>query len=152
VTATEDQLALRPPPWARLALVVFVPVWVWLFLVGARPDGGYPLFAYAIALVALAFITRLGFLSVIGTATGRLTVRNHWSTVTFDRSEIDDVEIDRAERGLSGGWALWLRLSDGTRRRLDVTQVPSRSLSGRRLDRDAEAIRAWVAGRPHPFL
>jgi hypothetical protein len=147
VTATDDQLALRPPAWSRVALAVFVPVWAWFFFIGAR----YPWFGYAIALVALVFITRLGFLSVLGTATGRLTVRNHWSTRTFDRAEIDDVEIDRAERGFGGGWALWLRLSDGTRRRLDVTLVPSRNLAGRRLDRDADAVRAWLAGRPQPY-
>ena len=41
-----------------------------------------------------------------------------------------------------GALRLWLQLSDGTCRRLDVTQVPSRSLAGRRLDRDAEAVRA----------
>jgi hypothetical protein len=146
MTATDDQLALRPPAWSRVALAVFVPVWVWLFFIGGRPDDGSALVGYVLAAVALAFIARLGFLSVLGTADGRLTVRNHWSTRTFDRFEIDDVEIDRAERGFGGGWALWLRLSDGTRRRLDVTLVPSRNLAGRRLDRDAEAIRAWLAG------
>jgi hypothetical protein len=94
--------------------------------------------------VALAFIARLAFVSVVGTADGRLTVRNHWSTRTFAVHEIDDVVIDRADGRAGNGWAVFLTLQDGSRHRLDVTQVPFRQLRGRSLERDSERVRGWV--------
>jgi hypothetical protein len=152
MTTTDAELALRPPVWARAGIVAFMPVWAWIFVVTARPDGGYPVLALVIAPIAIGFIVRMLFLSVIGTADSRLTVRNHWSTRTFDRGEVTGVEIDRANGRFGQGWAVFLLLPDGARHRLDVTEAPSRTLFGRKLERDATAVDGWLEGRPQPFL
>jgi hypothetical protein len=118
-------------------------VWCWFFFTSDH-EGAAGVLGYVVALVAIVFIARLVFLSVIGTADGRLTVRNHWSTRTLAVHEIDDVVIDRADGRGGNGWAVFLSLQDGSRHRLDVTEVPFRQLFGRGLERDAESVRAWV--------
>ena len=72
-------------------------------------------------------------------------MRNHWSTRTLVRDEIQGVEIDRAG-GTGRGWALWLRLTDGTRLRLDVTEAPFLGPSSATLERQAAAVRIWLDG------
>jgi len=140
---TAMELAIRPPLWARVCVVLFLPVWCWFFFTSDH-EGGAGVLGYGIALVAIVFIARLVFLSVVGTADGRLTVRNHWSTRTFAVHEIDDVVIDRAGGRGGNGWAVFLCLHDGSRHRLDVTEVPFRQMFGRGLERDTESVRAWV--------
>ena len=140
------QLSIRPPRWARVCIAVFLPVWSYFFVLSDH-EGTAGLVGYGVALAAILFIARMAFLSVIGTADDRLTVRNRWSTRTFARHEIDDVEIDRADGRAGQGWAAFLRLDDGSRHRLDVTEVPFRRTVGQTLEKDAEAVRAWVAGR-----
>ena len=142
---------LRPPAVIRALGAAFIAVWIVLFFVQGGIGGDHLLLGSVIAVVAVAFVVRLLFLSVIGTADGRLTVRNSWSTRTFDRSQVDGVEVDRANGRFGQGWTLWLRLSDGGRHRIDVTQVPFRSLFARRIERDAEAVRAWASGTPQPY-
>ena len=144
VTTAAEPLHLRHPLWTRVGILVFLPVWAWLFLVEGDVAGGLTIPAVLIAVVALAFVARMTFLGVVGTADGRLTVRNHWSTRTFERIEVAGVEVDRADGRFGTGWAAWLRLTDGSRHRLDVTQVPFRTLFSGRLDRDAAAVRAWL--------
>jgi hypothetical protein len=151
VTIADVQLSIRPPLWARVGIAVFLPVWCYFFFLSDH-EGAAGLVGYVVALVAIAFVARMAFLSVVGTADGRLTVRNRWSTRTFERHEIDDVEIDRAEGRSGQGWAAFLCLQDGSRHRLDVTEVPFRRMFGRSLESDAESVRAWVAGRPQPFV
>jgi len=41
-------------------------------------------------------------------------------------------------------------LEDGSRHRLDVTEVPSLGPRLRRLERQADEVRAWRDGRPPP--
>jgi hypothetical protein len=42
-------------------------------------------------------------------------------------------------------------LDDGSRHRLDVTAVPFLGPALGRLEGQADAVRAWVDGRPQPF-
>jgi hypothetical protein len=150
VTRTDEPLDLRPPAWVRLLGPVLLVVWLWVFLLKDRD--GFPLLGVAIALLAAAVVGRLFFTSVIGTADGRLTVRNLWSTRTFLRADIRSAGVDRAGGRSGRGWAVWLLLDDGTRHRLDVTEVPFLGPSSTTLERQAAAVRAWVAGRPQAYL
>ena len=143
MTPTAVRLSIRPPLWTRVCVALFLPVWCWFFFTSDH-EGGAGVLGFVIALVTIVFITRLAFLSAVGTADGRLTVRNHWSTRTFTAHEIDDVEIGRADGRGGNGWAVFLCLRDGTRHRLDVTEVPFRQLFARGLERDHESVRAWV--------
>ena len=106
--------------------------------------------AVLVIAVAAGSAARMVVLGVTGTADGRPTVRDPWSTRTFQRAEIAGVEVDRADGRSSTGWVAWLRLADGSRHRLDVTRVPFRTPFPGRLDRDAAAIRAWLDGSPPP--
>jgi hypothetical protein len=143
VTTTGEPLTIRPPGWARVLGPVFLVLWLSVFLVRPRDEFLVP--AVVIALLAAAVVGRMLLSSVIGTGDGRLTVRNHWSTLTLVRDEIEDVEIDRAG-GSGRGWALWLRLTDGTRVRLDVTEAPFLGPFAATLEGQAVAVRTWLGG------
>jgi hypothetical protein len=147
VTTTDEPLAIRPPGWARVLGPVLLAVWLSVFLF-RPPRDEFLVPGMVIALLAVAVVGRMLVSSVIGTVDGRLTVRNHWSTRTFVRAEIEGVEIDRAG-GAGRGWALWLRLDDGTRHRLDVTEAPFLGPSSATLEQQADAVRAWLDGRPY---
>jgi hypothetical protein len=149
VTRTDEPLAIRPPAWVRVLGPLFLAGWLSVFVL--RPDG-VPLLGVVIALLAAAVVGRLFFTSAIGTADGRLTVRNVWSTRTFPRIDIRSAGVDRAARRGGRGWAVWLLLEDGSRHRLDVTEVPFLGPSSATLERQAAAIRAWLDGRPHAHL
>ena len=152
MTTTDAQLTLRPPWWVRAIGAVFIVFWGYLFFFQREFRGGHVVIGTVVAVVAVVFVVRLLFLSVIGTADGRLTVRNSWSTRTFQRDQVDGVEIDRANGRFGQGWTLWLRLSDGARHRIDVTQAPSRTLFARSLERNADKLRAWLSNKAQPFL
>ena len=149
MTTTGEPLALRPPGWVRVLGPVFLVVWVSVFFL--RDQDAFPVLGIAVALLAAAVVGRLFFASVIGTADGRLTVRNVWSTRTFVRDDILGVEVDRAGDRSGRGWAVWLVLDDGTRHRLDVTEVPFLGPSSATLERQAAAVRGWLDGRSQPF-
>ena len=148
MTRTGEPLAIRPPDWARVLGPVFLVAWLAVFLVEERARGEFLVPAVVIALVVAAVIGRMLFTSVIGTADGRLTVRNTWSTRTFARADILGVGVDRAGGRGGRGWAVWLLLDDGTRHRLDVTEVPFLGPSSATLERQAAAVRAWLNGDP----
>ena len=141
---TDEPLSIRPPDWVRVLGPVLLAGWLSVFLL--QPDG-IPVVGVVIALVAAAVVGRLFFTSVIGTADGRLTVRNLWSTRTLPRADIVSAGVDRAGGRSGRGWAVWLLLDDGTRHRLDVTEVPFLGPSSATLDRQAASIRAWLDGR-----
>lgn len=103
-----------------------------------------------LAVVGVAFGVRMYIGGATGSADGRLVVRNQWSTASFARTDITGAVVDRARGRMSAGQAVWLELAAGGRHRIDVTEVPFRGPSGGRLDRDLEAVRTWLAGRPHP--
>ncbi len=148
MTRTDEPLVIRPPGWVRLLGPLFLILWLSVFLVEERARDGFLSAAVVIALLVAALVGRMLFTSVIGTGDGRLTVRNVWSTRTFDRLDILGVEIDRAGGRGGRGWAVWLVLDDGTRHRLDVTEVPFLGPSSATLERQAGAVRAWLDGRP----
>ncbi|SOD95260.1 hypothetical protein [Blastococcus haudaquaticus] len=149
MTTTDEPLAIRQPRWVRLVGPAFLAVWGSAFLFSDDGWGNFRVPGLVIAVVAVAFVGRMLFWSAIGTDDGRLTVRNAWSTRTFTRDEIDGVEVDRAA---GRGWAVWLRLADGGRHSLDVTQAPFLGPFRATLERQADAVRAWLDGRPHAFL
>ncbi|HET6392378.1 MAG TPA: hypothetical protein VFG13_06125 [Blastococcus sp.] len=149
MTRTDEPLAIRPPAWVRVLGPLFLAGWLSVLLL--RP-GGVPVPGVVIALLAAAVVGRLFFTSAIGTADGRLTVRNVWSTRTFHRVDIRSAGVDRAARRGGRGWAVWLLLEDGARHRLDVTEVPFLGPSSATLERQAAAIRAWLDGRGGAFL
>ncbi|SFF64026.1 hypothetical protein SAMN05216574_12061 [Blastococcus tunisiensis] len=138
-------LVIRPPRWVRLVGPVVLLAWLSVFVVQER-GSGFLVVGGLIALAVAVVVGRLLVTSVIGTADGRLTVRNTWSTRTFLRPDLLGVEVDRAGRG----WAVWLVLDDGTRHRLDVTEVPFLGPSSATLERQAGAVRGWLDGRPPP--
>ena len=144
VTTTDEPLAIRPPGWARVLGPVFLVLWLSVFLV-RPPRDALLVPTVVLALLVAAVVGRMLVLSVIGSADGRLTVRNHWSTRTFVQDEIEGVEVDRAG-GYGRGWALWLRLTDGTRLKLDVTEVPFFGPFAGTLEEQAVAVRTWLAG------
>jgi hypothetical protein len=145
VTRTDEPLTIRPPGWVRVLGPVLLVVWLSVFVL--RQDDVL-LLGVVIGLLAAAVVGRLFFTSAIGTADGRLTVRNVWSTRTFARADILSVGVDRAGGRSGRGWAVWLLLDDGTRHRLDVTEVPFLGPSAATLERQAAAVRAWLDGRP----
>ena len=147
MTTTGEPLALRPPGWVRVLGPLLLVVWLSVLLVQERDE--FPVLGVVLALLAAAVVGRLFLTSVVGTAEGQLTVRNVWSTRTYARHEIQGVEVDRAA-GPGRGWAVWLRLDDGTRHRLDVTEAPFLGPSQATLERQADSVRAWLDGRPQP--
>jgi hypothetical protein len=152
VTATDEPLAFRPPGWARVLGPVFLVLWLSVFLFGQQARDELLVPGAIIALLVVAVVGRMLMSSVIGTEDGQLTVRNNWSTRTFVRDEIEGVEIDRAGGRSGRGWAVWLRLADGTRHRLDVTEAPFLGPFHATLERQADAVRAWLDGRHQAFL
>ena len=151
MTMPDEPLALRPPGWARVVGPMFLVLWLSVLVVEQQAGDEFLVPGTVIAFLAVAVVGRMLFSSVIGTGDGRLTVRNTWSTRTFVRDEIEGVEIDRAGGRSGRGWAVWLRLADGTRHRLDVTEAPFLGPSHATLERQAEAVLAWLDGR-HPAL
>ena len=146
VRTTDEPLAIRPPGWVRALGPVLLLAWLSSFFVQER-GSGFLVVGGVVALAVAVVVGRLLFTSVIGTADGRLTVRNTWSTRTLARDDVVGVEVDRAGRG----WAVWVVLDDGTRHRLDVTQAPLLGPSAATLERQADAVRAWLDDRPHAF-
>ncbi|TQN40808.1 hypothetical protein FHU33_0157 [Blastococcus colisei] len=130
---------------------VVVVAWLHTFL-SDPPPGYYLLPGALLTVLVVAFLLRVALCSVIATADGRLTVRNIASTRTFLRQQVEVVGIDRADGwlGRGRGWAVFLVLEDGSRHRLDVTEMPSSGEVLGRLERQADEIRGWVSGRPQP--
>lgn len=144
MTTAAEPLHLRPPVWARAWIVAFLPVWLWVFPTGDRGVSGSTVLGVLVAGLAVGFAARLFVMAAVGTPDGRLTVRNHWSTRTFERGEVTGAEVDRVGGRLGGEWGVWLRLADGSRHLLDVTRVPFRGLSAGRLERDLAAVCTWL--------
>jgi hypothetical protein len=149
VTTTGEPLDIRQPQWVRLLGPVLLLAWASAFLFSDGGWGGVRVVGLLIAVIAVGFVGRMMFWSATGTDDGRLTVRNAWSTRTLTRAEIEGVEVDRAA---GSGWAVWLRLEDGGRHPLDVTQAPFLGPFRGTLERQAAAVRAWLDGRPHAYL
>jgi hypothetical protein len=149
VTSPDVQLALRTPAWARVLAAAFVPGWIGVFFLGvADLDRELPLVGYALPVLAVLFLVWSARVSVVGTADGRLIVRNLFLTLTVPREHVGSVEIDDAGSFTGQGFALFVRTHEDLRFRLDVTQRP---FAGQ-LERNAAALRAWRDAVPQPFL
>ncbi|MDK3255246.1 hypothetical protein [Blastococcus capsensis] len=150
---SDAYLRLRPPAWARAWLVVFPLLLAGLFLspLPLRGDEDAVVPQVLVVGASAALAARMLVMGATGTPDGRLVVRNQLTTRTFSREQIAEVVVDRVG-GFGRGWAAWLRLHDGSRHHLDVTRVPFRAFFGAWLERDAEAVRAWVAARPGAAL
>jgi hypothetical protein len=94
-------------------------------------------------LVTAVLAWRLVRIRTLGTADGRLVVRNYRRDRTVHRDDVDRVVIDIARVG----WSVQLELADGSPLPLDATGTPLRPLFGARLERQADAVRDWVTGR-----
>jgi hypothetical protein len=153
VSAANEQFALRSPSWVRTFGAAFAVAWVYPAFFPAAVRDAFLLPGAIIAVLVVAVVARMSASSVVGTGDGRLTVRNVWSTRTFQRVEIHGVGIDRVDGrlGRARGWALFLALEDGTLHRLDVTETPFLGPCRGRLERQADELRAWIDGRPQPF-
>ncbi|MDT0274491.1 hypothetical protein [Blastococcus goldschmidtiae] len=151
MTSAEQQLVLRPPGWARGWVVVFPVLFAGFLFFILRPDEP-PVWALASVMLAGTCVLawRLHRLAAIGGTDGALVVRNHWRDLSLDRADISAVEIGRV-RGGTGNLAVQLTVQGSSTVRLDVTEVPFRPVFGRRLERQADQVRAWVSGRPQPY-
>jgi hypothetical protein len=146
VGTTNEPLALRAPVWVRTAGVAFPVLWVYPFATQLRD--GFLVPGVAVAALLVALVVRTVLCSVVGTADGRLTARNRWSTRTFLRADIRAVGIERPD---GRGWAVLLLLEDGSRHPLDVTETPFLGPSLGRLERQVAEVRSWLEGRPRSF-
>ena len=146
VATTSEPLALRSPAWVRALGVAFPVLWVYPFVTRLRD--GFLVPGAVVAVLVVALVVRAVLCSVVGTADGRLTARNRWSTRTFLRTDIRAVGIERPD---GRGWAVLLLLEDGSRHPLDVTETPFLGPSLGRLERQVAEIRAWLEGRPRSF-
>jgi hypothetical protein len=141
VITTDLQLALRPPAWVRVLVVLFaaaVPCYVRFGVDPVRGDGSWIVAAGAFLITAV-LAWRLARLAVLGTADGRLVVRNYRRDRTVHRGDVDRVVIDVARTG----WSVQLELIDGSVAPLDATSTPLRPMFGARLERQADAVRDW---------
>jgi hypothetical protein len=84
-------------------------------------------------------------LAAIGTADGRLILRNHWRDRTLDRGDIAEVSVERRFGSSNRSVAVLVR--DGSTVRLDVTETPFAGPFRGRLERQAAEVREWVEGR-----
>ncbi|MGY1630740.1 hypothetical protein ACI784_03390 [Geodermatophilus sp. SYSU D01186] len=148
MTTADARLSLRPPAWARLYLLGFPVVFVAVVVLVIRPP--LPLVVLFCA-AAVGTSWRQATLRVLGTADGRLVVRNTWRTRTLHRDEITGVGVARVS-GRAGNRAVELDLRDGSALRLDVTAAPALPALRTRMARQVAEIEEWRSGRPRPFL
>ena len=153
MTSTDVQLSLRPPVWAQVWVAVFpvLLVVVGVFFVRPAGDTWAMVRGAAVFVFGLLLCWRLFRLGAIGTADGRLVVRNHWRDRTLHRNDIAEVTAGQ-ELGRGTNRSVRLLLHDGSAVALDVTATSFRRLHSDRLERQADQVRAWVFGRPQPFL
>jgi hypothetical protein len=151
VTAVDPELRIRPPLWARAWIVLFLPAWLWILFQQSDPPG---VVGWLVAALGVALGVRMVVMGAVGAPDGRLTVRNQFTTRTFSRDELADAVVDRADGRFGAGWSVWLVLRDGSRHRVQLTDVPFRPGFTGVLERHAAALRAWIhaPGRPQPSL
>jgi hypothetical protein len=151
VTIADAQLSLRTPVWARVWTAVFPVILVFLFLFVIPRENGPAWLGGLVALVLAPVLSwRLFRLAAVGRSDGLMSIRNHWRDRTVRRDDIAEVRVHQSAGSSNRSVALALR--DGSIIRLDVTEVPFGGPFKARLDRQAAEVRAWVEGRPRPFL
>jgi hypothetical protein len=110
---------------------------------------------WAFCAVFVAFSTGLAVsqarVRVEGSPDGRLLVRNRLRTRVLNRSQVTEVLTSQGA-GRGAPHAVELVLHDRSGLRLDVTEGPPLLGATRRVRAQADLLRAWVDGRPAPFL
>lgn len=148
MTSTDAPLRIRPPLWARVFVVLFVPFWLWIWF--TQRSEGADVVGWLVAAFGVALAVRMLVMGVVGTADGRLTVRNQFTTRTFDRTELADAVVDRADGRIGTGWTVWLVLRDGGRHRIQLTETPFLPGFKTLLARDAARVRTWIQAGNRP--
>ncbi len=150
MSAASPDLHIRPPLWARVWIVVFLPAWLWIFF---QQSDGPGAIGWLVAVFGVTLGARLLVMGAVGTADGRLMVRNQFTTRDFHRDELADAVVDRANGRFGTGWTVWLVLHDGSRHRIQVAETPFRPGLTSALERHAAGLQAWIhaAGGPQPF-
>jgi hypothetical protein len=82
---------------------------------------------------------------------GRLTVRTQCTTRTFHRDELTDAVAGRADVRSGTGWTVWLIRQDGSRHRVQLTEVPFRPGFHGALTRQTTQLRAWIQAPDHAY-
>jgi hypothetical protein len=151
VTSAGSELRIRPPLWTRAWIILFLPVWLWIWFQQSDGSGAV---GWLVAVFGVALGARMFVMGAVGTADGRLTVRNQFRTRTFHRDELVDAVVDRSDGRLGAGWTVWLILRDGSRHRVQLTEVPFRPGFNGVLARNATRLREWMqtpGSRKPPF-
>ena len=151
MSTADPEIHIHPPLWARAWIVVFLPVFVWIAFQQSDGPGAV---GWLVAALGVALGARMFVMGAVGTADGRLRVRNQFTTRTFLREELADAVVDRADGRFGVGWTVWLVLHDGPRHPIQLIEAPFRRGFSGALDRNAMRLRAWIhaPSRPQPFL
>jgi hypothetical protein len=109
---------------------------------------------WLVATFGAALGARMFVMGAVGTSSGRLTIRNQFTTRTFHRDELVDAVVDRADGRFGTGWTVWLLLHDGSRHHVQLTEAPFLPGFNKSLEPHAAWLRAWIHGphRPQPLL
>jgi hypothetical protein len=147
-----DVLELRPPR-AVMTLYGLSVVIVVLVVANALTTGPSVQFRmlFLVFVLGIAVYNTATVLSrVRAHGDGALEVRNRFSTRRLQRSDVDRVMVGR-QGGLGTPRRLELLLTDGETLQLVATEVPPLPGLRRRLDDQAEDLRAWLAESSRPY-
>ena len=153
-TPRTTELELRLPAFALATYAVSLVVAAGMVVLYVREDFDRGLFGVVFPLFLIGILavnTATALSRVRAFADGTLEVRNRFTTRTVHRSDVERVLVDR-QPGFGSPRRLELLLTDGQGLHLIATEVPPLPGLRRRLERQAEQLRAWVAGTPTPYL
>ncbi|TFV77716.1 hypothetical protein E4P40_18710 [Blastococcus sp. CT_GayMR20] len=145
------RLSLRPPTWLRVWVAVFPLLFVVFLVVVVAPEQGARAWIFAGGFAVTALLGRRLFrLAVLGTADGRLVVRNHWQDHTLRREDIADVTVGQGVGRGGTNRSVRVLLHGGASVPLEVTATSFRPNVPTRLQHQAEAVRTWVSAGAQP--
>jgi hypothetical protein len=147
------ELELRQPPVSQVLFVASLVVAAGMMVVFVREGFFHDAFSvvFPVFLAGIVVFNAATALSrVRASSSGTLVVRNRFRSRTLDRAQVDRVIIGR-QAGFGSARRLELLLTDGTTVRLIATEVPPLPGLRRRLEGQAEQLRAWVTGTPTPY-
>jgi hypothetical protein len=142
VTTTDQQVTLRTSVWARAVAVVYPMVVAW-FVFSRGPIGRLPIPVSGVlfALVLLGAWRRFR-IAVIGTADGRLVIRNMWQDLVLLREDVVGVSSGRPSPWRSH--ILSLQSRDGSTVRLHAALTSFGGPFRGRFERQVAEIRQWT--------
>jgi hypothetical protein len=148
VTSPDVVLELRPPVLTQVsyaASLVVAGVMIVVFVREIADDSAFS-FVFPVFLAGILAVNTATVLSrARAHADGSLVVRNRFSTRRLHRSDVDRVILGR-QGGLGSPRRLELLLTDGAALQLVATETPPLPGLRRRLEGQAEQLRAWVSG------